>query len=166
MQLRDTNSQEQSPDLEAEFSISMTQFKVGAVGRDHASSVRPGGQSDWHIEVQAAKLLGRESCVRVKFRQQLAGLKPVGFRGSQDGMIFLESAEKFKLRRFAGTSPHSANTTEDLRIRPVSERIRGWCRAVRKSSTNPDVSKTTISLIGARELQFARIFLHQVLESL
>jgi len=66
----------------------MNQFK-GAVGGDPVSSVRPGGQSDEHIEMQAAQLLGCETSVPVKSREQLARLEPVRIGGRQDGMIFL-----------------------------------------------------------------------------
>ena len=67
--------------------------------------MRSGRERDQHVKMQIAKLVGRESFVREKFAENLAGFQPVLFGRSQDGMIFLKRSKEFTLVRFRRSAP-------------------------------------------------------------
>lgn len=93
------------PYLKLEFSIASDHFKVGAIGRNQPGAVRPRGKGDEDVEMHIAELVRRELLVCVDFPQYLAGLQPVFFCRSQDGMVPLEGQQEFPLCRLGGAAP-------------------------------------------------------------
>ncbi len=93
------------PQFEMKSAVAVDQLKIGAVGSDQPSSVRPRRERDEHIKMQVAQLVRREPFIRVNFSQYLARFQPILFRGGQDGMIPLQRPQEFPLRWLRGAAP-------------------------------------------------------------
>jgi len=99
--MNDTNL----PNFQEEFAVLMNQLEVSAVGGDQASSVRPGGKSDQHIEMQITELFRSEAFVSMNLCQQLARFQPNLFRGSEDGMAPAENSHELAFSSFGRAAP-------------------------------------------------------------
>ena len=65
------------PQLDKDFSITIDQLEIGAVGSDEAGAVRPRGERDQYVEMQIAQFVRREPFIRVYLPQDLTRLQPV-----------------------------------------------------------------------------------------
>src|SRR5271166_4424720 len=93
------------PYFELEFSVAINHLKVGTVRGDEPGSMRSSRERDEYVEMQVAKLVGREPCAHVNLPEYMARLQPIFFRGRQYGMVSLQGSQKFALRRLRGTTP-------------------------------------------------------------
>ena len=68
----------------------MDQLEVHSIGSNERRTMRSCGEGDQDIEVKIAQFLWTESVIEAHFREDLSGLKPVCFGGSEDSMPLFE----------------------------------------------------------------------------